>query len=93
MTLGKAEEGEIEAQSEIIHSYLLLTAQSLARAEKFSERELYEEIGKKDCLKEGRSGKVERRLFKKEGGLNEEVARFFRMEESDFLLQIIDSII
>ena len=47
MTSGRAEEGEVEAQFEMIHSHHPMTVQSLMSAGKFSERELYQEIGEK----------------------------------------------
>ena len=47
MTSGRAEEGEVVAQFEMIHSHLPMTAQSLVSAGKFSEQELYQDIGKK----------------------------------------------
>ena len=47
MTLGRTKEGEVEAQFEMIHSQLQITVRSLASARKFSEWELYQEIGEK----------------------------------------------
>ena len=45
MTSGRAEEGEVVARFKMIHSHLPTTAQSLVSAGKFSEQELYQEIG------------------------------------------------